>query len=31
MSSEPAVRGYVVGPGEGVPDRTPETYPTDGG
>jgi hypothetical protein len=24
MSDEPAVRGYVVGPGEGVPDRTPE-------
>jgi hypothetical protein len=23
MSNEPAVRGYVVGPGEGVPDRTP--------
>jgi len=26
MSSEPAVRDYVVGPGEGVPDRTPEIY-----
>jgi hypothetical protein len=24
MSNEPAVRGYVVGPGEGVPDRTPD-------
>ena len=22
MSHQPAVRGYVVGPGEGVPDRT---------
>src|SRR5438876_1051969 len=24
MPNEPAVRGYVVGPGEGVPDRTPD-------
>jgi hypothetical protein len=24
MPDEPAVRGYVVGPGEGVPDRTPD-------
>lgn len=24
MANEPALRGYVVGPGEGVPDRTPE-------
>ena len=24
MSNEPAVRGYVVGPGEGVPDRMPD-------
>ena len=24
MSNEPTVRGYVVGPGEGVPDRTPD-------
>jgi mannose-6-phosphate isomerase-like protein (cupin superfamily) len=24
MSNEPAVRGYVVGTGEGVPDRTPD-------
>ena len=24
MSNQPAMRGYVVGPGEGVPDRTPD-------
>jgi quercetin dioxygenase-like cupin family protein len=24
MSNEPTVRGYVVGPGHGVPDRTPD-------
>jgi hypothetical protein len=24
MSDEPAVWGYVVSPGEGVPDRTPD-------
>jgi quercetin dioxygenase-like cupin family protein len=24
MSYQPTVRGYVVGPGEGVPDRTPD-------
>jgi mannose-6-phosphate isomerase-like protein (cupin superfamily) len=24
MSSEPVLRGYAVGPGEGVPDRAPE-------
>ena len=24
MSNQPALRGYVVGPGEGVPDRTPD-------
>ena len=24
MTNEPAVRGYVVGTGQGVPDRTPD-------